>query len=159
MDDTRGRYETETEERPEEMTRPAVLIFAVVLLTLPFYGASCGESGGGGGGGGAKDTGIDRDSGGPAPVKEEPEDTNFEPREFSGNGGQNIGTVKVPGDAIFEWTNEDDPAFRTFSAFDSDFQLSVTSDGESGKSVMPAGTYPNIDVFGGDWTITIRPSG
>lgn len=135
------------------MTAMLIAMFAVVSVGAE----SCSDTGGGSG----KDTGLDRDSGGGNTASsEEPEESaDFKAREFSGNGSTNIGTVKVPGDAVFEWTNEDDPSFRQFLVYDGDFQLNVTSEATSGKSAMAAGTYPNINVSGGDWTIVIRPAG
>lgn len=116
-----------------------------------FVGADCGGNGGGG-----KDTGIDK-AGGGASAEPKPEPVDFEPREFSGNGSSNIGTVKVPGDAVLEWTNQDNPAYRQILIYDDGVELNVSSDDTRGESVVPPGTYRNITVSGGDWTITIRP--
>ena len=142
-----------------ELRIRAVLIAALIgMFALASIGAEGCDSGGGGG----KDTGLDRDAGGgdTASSSEPEQSADFAPREFSGSGSTNIGTVKVPGDAVLEWTNEGDPQFRQFLVYDDAFGLNVTSSATSGKSAMPAGTYPNIQVAGDDkWTITIRPAG
>jgi hypothetical protein len=76
---------------------------------------------------------------------------------FSGNGTKNIGTVRVREESILEWTNNDDPALRFIVIYDEDFGLTVSSEASSGDSVVPPGTYRNIEVSGGSWTVTIRP--
>jgi hypothetical protein len=85
--------------------------------------------------------------------------TTFKPRNFSGSGSTNIGTIKVPADAVLEWTNQGDPSFRQIPIYDDGFNLSVSSGAPQGESAMPANTYSNVNVAGDDkWTITIRPA-
>jgi hypothetical protein len=77
---------------------------------------------------------------------------------FSGSGSKNIGTVRVQQESILEWTNNDEPGFRYILIYDDNFGISVDSQAASGDTVVPAGSYPNVNVSGGtSWTITIRP--
>ena len=77
---------------------------------------------------------------------------------FSGSGSKNLGTITVDEESVLEWSNVDDPSFRMMLIYDDEFGMSVSSEAESGDTVVPAGTYPNVNVAGGQrWTITIRP--
>jgi hypothetical protein len=78
-------------------------------------------------------------------------------QNFSGNGSQSIGTVKVEVESLLEWTNSEDPEFRQMLTYDKDSGISVSSDAASGKTVVDPGSYRGITVAGGDWTITIHP--
>lgn len=133
--------------------RKAILALAALAAFALLTGgaSSCGETGGGG-----KDTGIDKQA---TTTADKPEaDTDWKPREFTGSGSTNIGTIKVPSQAVLEWTNEGDPNFRTILIYDDGFGINVTSSKTSGVSAMPEGTYRNITVAGDDsWTVTIRP--
>lgn len=77
---------------------------------------------------------------------------------FSGNGRKNLGDIEVPVESVIEWTNDSDmPEIRMIMISDDDFEIGVSSDATSGTSVLPAGSYKNVDVLGDEWTITIRP--
>jgi hypothetical protein len=79
-------------------------------------------------------------------------------QSFSGNGRKNLGDIDVPVESVIEWTNASDmPEIRTIMISDDDFEIGVSSDATSGTSVLPAGTYKNVDVLGDEWTLTIRP--
>ena len=75
-------------------------------------------------------------------------------RSFSGNGGKNLGTITVGEESVLEWTNDGD----IFQMWDDDFGFNVNSQGGSGDTVLPAGTYKSVTVNAiGNWTIEIRP--
>jgi hypothetical protein len=75
-------------------------------------------------------------------------------KSFSGNGGKNIGTVTVTEESVLEWTNDGD----IFQLWDDGFGMSVNSQASSGDTVLPAGTYKNVEVNAiGNWTIEISP--
>ena len=78
---------------------------------------------------------------------------------FSGNGSQSIGSFAVEEESVLEWTNYEPeyPEFRQMLMYDKSFNLSVSSDAESGKTVLDPGRYRSVTVAGGDWTITIKP--
>jgi hypothetical protein len=78
-------------------------------------------------------------------------------KTFSGNGSKNIGSITVDEESILEWTNVGDPEFRQMLIYDRGFGISVSSEAESGDTVVPPGTYRNITVAGNSWTIKIRP--
>jgi hypothetical protein len=80
-------------------------------------------------------------------------------QEFSGNGSQNIGSFAVDEESVLEWTNYEPeyPEFRQMLMYDKGFNLSVSSDAASGKTVLDPGRYRSVTVAGGDWTITIKP--
>ena len=75
---------------------------------------------------------------------------------YSGNGGKTIGTIKIPMDSTLSWTNDGD----LFTIFDDDASLFVNSQGASGTTDAPQGTYTGVLVNAiGNWTITITPKG
>lgn len=77
-------------------------------------------------------------------------------RSFSGNGGENIGTLHVPQNSTIKWTN--DGSLFTVNIVNGGGVYSINSQGSSGTSVLPAGTYPNVGVNAiGNWTIQILP--
>ena len=84
-----------------------------------------------------------------------PRPIDFEPKEFSGNGSLNLGTLKVPGDATLDFTNVGERPF--FTIFDADFEIGLKSEGDHGRTFVPAGTYEDVQVVGNKWTVTIRP--
>lgn len=135
--------------------RPILVGIVAMLLTAPLIGADCA----GGGGGGGKDTGIDREggAGGTPNDGDNGQPSTFKPRDFSGNGSTNIGTLRIPTQAILEWENQGPGYARFFSVYDAGFKLNVTSEGKSGQSVVPPGTYRNVQVDGNQWNMTIRP--
>jgi hypothetical protein len=75
-------------------------------------------------------------------------------KSFSGNGGKNIGTIKVSEESVLRWTNDGD----IFQMWDDSFGMSVNSQAGSGDTVLQAGTYENVEVNAiGNWTIEIEP--
>lgn len=75
-------------------------------------------------------------------------------KSFSGNGTKNIGTITVSEESVIEWTNDGE----LFIAHDEGFELSINSDAASGDTVLPPGTYKNVEVMAlGTWTMEIRP--
>lgn len=93
----------------------------------------------------------------PAAEEEQSPATDFEPIERSGSGSKQLEPIEVPGDATLKWTNDEDPAFRMFALMDEAFEVSVSSEAESGETFVPEGTY-RFDVMGGDWSFTIEPA-
>jgi ABC-type Fe3+-hydroxamate transport system substrate-binding protein len=79
-------------------------------------------------------------------------------RSFSGNGGETIGTLHVSQNSTIKWTN--DGALFAVNIVNGTNDYSINSQGSSGTSVLPAGTYPNVGVNAiGNWTIQIVPGG
>jgi len=75
---------------------------------------------------------------------------------FSGNGGKNLGTIKVSTDSVLEWTSEG-ALFQIFSS-SIDAPAPVNSQGGSGDTVLSKGDYDEFKVNAlGNWTIKIRP--
>jgi hypothetical protein len=73
-------------------------------------------------------------------------------RSFSGNGSKNLGTITVNHDSTVRWTNDGD----LFQVFDDNFGFGINSQGGSGESALPAGTYSNVSVnAAGNWTLRI----
>jgi len=73
---------------------------------------------------------------------------------FSGNGGKNLGTIKLPKDSRLTWTNDGD----LFTVMDEELGFSVNSQGKRGSSEVEAGTYRKVGVNAiGNWTMTIKP--
>jgi hypothetical protein len=71
-------------------------------------------------------------------------------RSFSGNGGENLGTIHVSQNSTVRWTN--DGALFQILAF------GINSQGHSGTSALSSGSYPNVEVNAlGNWTIQILP--
>ena len=77
-------------------------------------------------------------------------------QRFSGNGGKNLGTIKVPTDSTLTWTCDGD----IFSVRgESSLGIFVNSQAHSGDSAVAAGTYTGVLVNAiGNWTITIAPN-
>jgi len=72
-------------------------------------------------------------------------------QSFSGNGGENIGTIKVSADSTVDWTDDG----GLFQILD----FGINSQGVSGTSALSAGTYPNVEVNAmGNWTLKIVPN-
>jgi hypothetical protein len=72
-------------------------------------------------------------------------------QSFSGNGAENIGTIKVSADSKVHWTNDG----SLFQVLD----FGINSQGASGASVLSAGTYPHVEVNAlGNWTLKIVPN-
>jgi hypothetical protein len=72
-------------------------------------------------------------------------------QSFSGNGGENIGTVSLSADSTVHWTNDGD-LFQTID-------FGINSQGTSGTSALAAGTYRNVEVNAlGNWTLRIVPN-
>jgi TolA-binding protein len=91
----------------------------------------------------------------PAPAAEASAPAGDE-QSFSGNGGKNLGSITVPSDSVLEWTNDGE----IMQIFDDEMAIGVNSQGHEGDTVVPAGTYENVEVNAmGNWTITIRPGG
>lgn len=73
---------------------------------------------------------------------------------FSGNGGKKIGTINVPRDSTFKWTNDG----QLFQTFDDNEGIGVNSQGHSGSSDLPAGSYTGVQINAdGNWTVSIVP--
>jgi hypothetical protein len=73
---------------------------------------------------------------------------------WSGNGGQNIGTINVPQDSVIKWTDDG----GIFQILDDENAVEVNSQASSGQSAISAGTYHHFQVNGmGNWTIDIFP--
>jgi hypothetical protein len=71
---------------------------------------------------------------------------------WSGNGGENIGTVHVPQDSVIQWTDDG----GLFAILDDENAVEVNSEGHSGTSAISAGTYHHFQVNAdGNWTIKI----
>jgi hypothetical protein len=74
-------------------------------------------------------------------------------RSFSGNGRQNLGTVRVPKELTLYWTC-DGGVFQILA----DGGLFVNSHRSTGTSAVAAGTYHNVVVNAVcNWTIRIKP--
>jgi hypothetical protein len=75
---------------------------------------------------------------------------------FSGNGGENLGTIHIASDSEIVWT--DDGGLFNFT--DSGTGIFVNSQAPSGTSFVAAGTYTGVTVnAAGNWTIKILPKG
>ncbi|HEX8065916.1 MAG TPA: hypothetical protein VF520_05270 [Thermoleophilaceae bacterium] len=75
-------------------------------------------------------------------------------QSFSGNGGKNLGRVKVATDSVLRWTNDGD----VFQIFDDEGGLFVNSQAHEGDTAVAAGTYTNVQINAiGNWTIQIQP--
>lgn len=73
---------------------------------------------------------------------------------FSGNGQKNLGTITVDEPSTLKWTNDG----ALFQLNDDGFDLSVSSEGESGDTKVSPGTYKEVTVNAiGNWTIEIIP--
>lgn len=78
------------------------------------------------------------------------------PLSFSGSGIQTIGTVDVPADSTLKWTNDG----SSFSIYDQENAVEVSSQTNSGTTNLAAGTYHDVKVNAdGNWTIRIVPNG
>ena len=101
----------------------------------------------------AKDTGLE------AQPSKPQKQTTFKPRHFSGNGTSNIGTLRIPADAVLSWRHTPSVATVKFiQIFSEDGELTVMSEAPVGRSALAAGVYPKVAVTTvGDWSITIRP--
>jgi len=76
-----------------------------------------------------------------------------EVQSYSGNGGKNLGTVKVEKESTLEWTN-DGGVFQIFTSEG----VPVNSQAHSGTTVLEANTYHSFQVNAdGNWTIKIVP--
>jgi len=74
-------------------------------------------------------------------------------RHFSGNGGTNLGTLRLHRDATLAWTNDGD-VFQIFSADG----VPVNSQAHRGKTVLSAGVHKKFQVNAiGNWRITVTP--
>ncbi len=80
---------------------------------------------------------------------------------FSGNGSTNIGTITIEEESVLEWTNYNPefPDLLMFLAYDKGFGFNVSSEANSGKSVLEPGRYRSVQVSGDNWTIKISPRG
>jgi len=74
---------------------------------------------------------------------------------FSGNGEKVIGTLELAHDSVIRWKNTMGRLFAVSS--DENSQTFVSSEGGSGDSVIPAGSYRQVRVYGDNWSFTIRP--
>jgi hypothetical protein len=73
--------------------------------------------------------------------------------KFSGNGGKNLGTIRVARSSIMTWTNTG-AIFQVFSSGG----VPVNSQAHRGTTVLDPGTYAHFQVNAiGSWTISIKP--
>jgi hypothetical protein len=71
---------------------------------------------------------------------------------FSGNGGKNLGTIRVAKESVLTWTNTGD-IFQIYS----DEGIPANSQAHRGTTVLDAGTYHHFQVNAiGSWTISIK---
>jgi hypothetical protein len=88
------------------------------------------------------------------PASSESSSSSGEAQAFSGNGGKNLGNIEVATDSTLTWTNDG----GIFQLFANEFDVLVNSQGHSGDTFLPAGTYSSMETNAvGDWTITIEP--
>jgi hypothetical protein len=88
-----------------------------------------------------------------APVAHIPVNSGSGVQSFSGNGGKNLGTIRVEKESNIEWT--DDGGY--FSMYTSS-GIPVNSQAHSGTSVLEAGNYSGVQINAlGNWTIKIVP--
>jgi hypothetical protein len=74
-------------------------------------------------------------------------------QSFSGNGGKNLGSIKVEKESTLEWTN-DGAIFQIFT----NEGVPVNSQAHSGTTVLEPNTYSKFQVNAeGNWTIKIVP--
>jgi hypothetical protein len=72
-------------------------------------------------------------------------------KSFSGNGGENIGTINISLDSTVAWTDDG----GLFQVLD----FGINSQGTSGTSALAAGTYRDVEVNAlGNWTLKIVPN-
>jgi hypothetical protein len=72
--------------------------------------------------------------------------------KFAGDGGKNLGTIKVARESVLTWTNTG-AIFQIFT----DDGVPVNSQAHRGTTVLDAGTYSHFQVNGiGTWTISIK---
>jgi hypothetical protein len=71
---------------------------------------------------------------------------------FSGNGGKNLGTLRIARESVLTWTNTG-AIFQIFS----DEGVPANSQAHRGTTVLDTGTYHYFQVNAiGDWTISIK---
>ena len=72
--------------------------------------------------------------------------------KFAGNGGKNLGTIRIAKTSVLTWTNTG----AIFQIFSSD-GVPVNSQAHRGTTVLDPGTYSHFQVNAiGDWTISIK---
>jgi hypothetical protein len=73
---------------------------------------------------------------------------------YSGNGGENLGTITVSSSSTLRWTNDG----ALIQINDDGHGIAVNSEAQSGTTAVEPGTYKNVRVnASGDWAITIKP--
>lgn len=82
-------------------------------------------------------------------------------QSFSGNGTQNLGTIRVSHPSKLEWTCHGCSSFAVVSEpSNTNNAITIVSTFGSGSSVVDPGNYPATDVVAvGSWTIHIVPAG
>lgn len=79
--------------------------------------------------------------------------TEEETKNYSGNGGENLGTVKIEAESTLEWTND-----GSYFGIITSEGVPVNSQAHSGSTVLEPGTYKSFQVNAiGNWTIKIIP--
>lgn len=79
------------------------------------------------------------------------------PLSYSGDGTKNIGTVTVPVDSVLRWKASGGLFAISNDVNDSD-QITVSSNGASGETIVVAGMYRKVDVLATDgWSFEIVP--
>ena len=73
---------------------------------------------------------------------------------YSGNGGENLGTINVSSSSTLHWTNDG----AVIEIKDDSNGIAVNSEDNNGTTAVEPGTYKNVFVNAtGNWTITIQP--
>jgi hypothetical protein len=73
---------------------------------------------------------------------------------YSGNGGENLGTITVSSLSKLHWTNDG----SLIQINDDGPGIAINSEAHSGTTAVEPGTYTNVQVDAdGHWKITIEP--
>ncbi len=73
---------------------------------------------------------------------------------YSGNGGEDLGTINVSSSSTLHWTNDG----AVIEIKDDSSGIAVDSEDSNGTTAVEPGTYKNVFVNAtGNWTITIEP--
>jgi hypothetical protein len=79
------------------------------------------------------------------------------PLSYSGDGTKNVGTIEIPVDSVLHW-KATGGLFAISNDADDDDQITVSSNGSSGETVVAAGTYRKVDIIASDsWNFEIVP--
>lgn len=79
-------------------------------------------------------------------------------KRISGDGDEVLGTLHVPTDGVLRWQQRDAENFILSNSYDDDHSLATNSIASSGKTLVLAGTYHEVEVIGGsNWSFTLAP--